>query len=113
MENTIKKNEKIISYNKMCNNINEFHNNIYDITNKNYNNMKNELTEIETKIAQSKQFSKIFFMKFLNVSENDYKNQERMINLKSKVDTMKKEKNEEDSEQKVFKTEILIKKKAN
>ena len=113
LENTIKKNEKIISYNKMCNNINEFHNNIYDITNKNYNNMKNELTEIETKIAQSKQFSKIFFMKFLNVSENDYKNQERMINLKSKVDTMKKEKNEEDSEQKVFKTEILIKKKAN
>ena len=106
LENTIKKNEKIISYNKMCNNINEFHNNIYDITNKNYNNMKNELTEIETKIAQSKQFSKIFFMKFLNVSENDYKNQERMINLKSKVDTMKKEKNEEDSEQKVFKTEI-------
>jgi len=113
LENAIKKNEKIISYNKVYNNIKEFHNDIYDKTDKNYNNIKNELLEIETKIAQCKHFSKLFFMKYLNVSEEDYKNQERMIKLKSEVNTMKKEKNEEESEQKVFKTEIIIKKKAN
>ena len=113
LENEIKKNENIISYNKMCNKTNEFHINIYDTTDKNYFNIKNELLEIETKIAQFKKVSKILYMKFLNISENDYNNKERMIKLKSEVNSMKKEKNEEESEQKVFKTEIMIKKKTN
>ena len=113
LENVIKKNEKIISYNKLHNNTNEFHNIIYKNTDKIYKDINNKLTEIEKIIVQCKNVSQKIFIKNLNISEEDYKNQERIIKFKSEVNMMQKEKNEEESGQKIFKTEIILKQNTN
>ena len=113
LEEAIKKNEKNNPCNKLCSQVNDIYNSIFDITNKKYNNIKTEISEIDKAISQSTKISKFMFRKYLNISENDYKNQERMISLKNEVNTMQKDKNEEESGQKVYKTQIMMKKKVN
>ena len=109
-ENAINLNKNNFQFEKFKNHTNELNNIIINIFNKIYNVFKEEEVILEKKINSTEEAFKLILTKYLNIQNEIYNSQKKIIKIKNNIGYMQKEKkNENEFNQNNFKSEIKLK----